>query len=287
MELLQLKYFCDAAQTQNLSQTAKKYFVPTSNISQSIKRLETELDCELFEHRKNKILLNDEGKLFFENVSQALALLEGAKENIHDRRNLLRGEIKILCLCNRSVISRAIERFTQLHPQINFVLHHDLNSPLDFDILISDISPFPYEKKILLADEEICIAVNKNNPLAQQERLCAEDLEQERFISMIAGNSMYTITMNTCADAGFVPNIAIQTNDPFYVRKYVELGMGIAFVPTFSWKGIFPQDVRLKSIGNIRRRSYAYLPKNKHVKKSVELFLQVLKEEIADSLKDQ
>ena len=54
MELLQLRYFCDAAQTQNFSKTAKKYLVPTSNISQSIKRLEKELGCELFEHRGNK-----------------------------------------------------------------------------------------------------------------------------------------------------------------------------------------------------------------------------------------
>lgn len=284
MELLQLKYFCDAAQTQNFSMTAKKYFVPTSNISQSIKRLENELGCELFEHRKNKILLNDEGKLFYENVSQALALLEGAKENIRDSGNVLQGEIKILCLCSRSVISRAIERFSQVHPQINFVLHHDLNAQLDFDILISDISPFAYGKKILLADEEICIAVNKNHPLAQKAQLSVEELEQERFISMTAGNSMHTITMNACADAGFVPNIAIQTNDPFYVRKYVELGMGIAFVPTFSWKGIFPENIRLKSVGNIRRRTYAYLPKNKHIKKSVEGFLNILKTEISNTM---
>lgn len=282
MELLQLKYFCDAAQTQNFSKTAKKYFVPTSNISQSIKRLETELGCELFEHRKNKILLNDEGKLFFEHVSQALALLDTAKTSILDQA-AIQGELKILCLCSRSVISRAIERFSQIHPQINFVLHHDAYAQQDFDILISDISPFPYGEKLLLADEEICIAVNKNHPLAQREKLQIEDLEQERFVSMTAGNSMHTITMNTCAEAGFVPNIAIQTNDPFYVRKYVELGMGIAFVPTFSWKGIFPENVRLKSIGNIRRKSYAFLPKNKHIKKSAELFLQILKAEIADA----
>ena len=57
MELLQLKYFCNAAETENLSKTAKKYLVPTSNISQSIKRLEKELGCELFEHSTNKITL--------------------------------------------------------------------------------------------------------------------------------------------------------------------------------------------------------------------------------------
>ena len=40
MELLQLKYFCDAAKEENLSKTARKFHVPTSNISNAIKRLE-------------------------------------------------------------------------------------------------------------------------------------------------------------------------------------------------------------------------------------------------------
>ena len=48
MELLQLKYFCDAAQSENFSKTAKKFGVPTSNISQSVKRLEKELSTPLF-----------------------------------------------------------------------------------------------------------------------------------------------------------------------------------------------------------------------------------------------
>ena len=47
MELLQLMYFCDAAETENFSRTAKKYHVPPSDISQSIKRLELELSAEV------------------------------------------------------------------------------------------------------------------------------------------------------------------------------------------------------------------------------------------------
>ena len=48
MELLQLKYFCDAAHTENFSATAKKFGVPTSAVSQSISRLEKELGSIFF-----------------------------------------------------------------------------------------------------------------------------------------------------------------------------------------------------------------------------------------------
>ncbi len=37
MELLQLKYFVESAETENFSITAKKNFVPTSSVSISIK----------------------------------------------------------------------------------------------------------------------------------------------------------------------------------------------------------------------------------------------------------
>ena len=65
MELLQLKYFCDAAQTENFSKTAEKFMVPVSSVSQSIKRLETELGNPLFARTKNRIQLNSTGKEFF------------------------------------------------------------------------------------------------------------------------------------------------------------------------------------------------------------------------------
>jgi len=65
MELLQLKYFCDAAKTQNFSQTAKKFMVPPSDISQTVKRLEKELGVALFSRHANRIVLNENGKRFF------------------------------------------------------------------------------------------------------------------------------------------------------------------------------------------------------------------------------
>ena len=65
MELLQLTYFCDAAETQNFSKTAKKYTVPTSNISQCIRRLEEELGQPLFMRTANRIQLNERGKAFY------------------------------------------------------------------------------------------------------------------------------------------------------------------------------------------------------------------------------
>lgn len=49
MELLQLKYFKDAAELENFSKAAKKNMVPQPSISYAIKNLEDELGVPLFD----------------------------------------------------------------------------------------------------------------------------------------------------------------------------------------------------------------------------------------------
>ena len=282
MEFLQLKYFCDAAETENFSKTAKKYLVPTSNISRSIKCLEKELGCELFEHKVNKVSLNYDGKQFYANASQALALLENAKMRLSDRSEVIEGNIRLICLNNRRTVTRAIEKFSQKYPNVKFIIHHNLDAEQDFDVFISDVCPYEYSEKTLLVDEEICIALNVSHPRASKQTVSVAELENERFITMTSGNSMQKITVNVCADAGFSPNIAIQTDDPFYLRKYIEMGLGIAFVPTNSWKGLFHDGVVLKRLDHIRRKTYIFLPKGKYIRRSVELFLQALRDETVE-----
>ena len=285
MEFLQLKYFCDAAVTENFSQTAKKFFVPTSNISQSIKRLERELGCELFEHKTNKVTLNSEGKRFYAEASRALMMLENEKMRLADKQNELTGDIRLICLNNRRTVGNAIEKFMRINPNVNFIIRHNFDAESDFDVTVSDFCPYEYGEKILLVDEDICIAMNKSHPLVAKTDLSVGDLRHERFITMTGGSSLWKITVNACHDAGFVPNIAIQTDVPFYVQKYVEMGLGIAFVPFHAWRGQFSDDIALKRIGNLRRKTYAFLPREKYIKRSVEAFLQMLLSESNESLK--
>ena len=181
-------------------------------------------------------------------------------------------------MSNRRLVTRAIETMTQKHPQVNFIIHHNIDAYQEYDIFISDNCLYEYREKILIVDEDICIAMNRNHFLAGKTDFAISELENERFITMTSNSSLYKITVSACVDAGFSPNIAIQIDDPFYLRKYIEMGLGIAFVPEYSWKGLWDEKILLKKAGNIQRKTYAFLPKRKHIKRSVEVFLQILKD---------
>ena len=270
MELLQLKYFCDTAKTQNLSETARKYNVPTSNISRSIKRLEAELDCEFFDHLSNKIFLNEQGKLFYEKVLAALTLLDDAKIIIKENSSLLFGEINLCCKSNRGIATEAMEEFIKVYPNVKFKMFFGRAPMDDTDILISCVPPPDFKEKVLIIEEDLLIAMHKDNPLSHKENLQVSDLENERFIIGLSAQ-----TDEECKKAGFVPNIAFESNDPSYIRKYIEMGLGIAFIPSVSWRNLFSDNIVLRNVG-VKRKTYACVPQNKHKKKSVTLFLEYL-----------
>ena len=278
MELLQLTYFCDAARSENFSQTARKFFVPPSNISQSIGRLEKELGCALFQHRGNRVSLNEAGRRFYQSASAALAPLSEGAEAVKEREGVVSGELDIVCACSRSIVTRAIERFTVLYPEVNLLLRNEMPKAEDYDLLIADQCPFPYRKRELISDEGISLAVAAGHPLAARENISVADLAGERFICMPEKSSLYEITMKACTAAGFVPNIAIRLDDPYYIRKYVELGLGVVLVPEISWGGLFSEGVAIRPLPGLRRKVYAYLPSDRRKNRAVERFLEVLAE---------
>lgn len=275
MELLQLKYFCDAAQTQNFSLTAKRYFVPPSSISQAMKRLENELGTELFVHNGNKISLAEAGKRFYDKVKPALNLLEEAMQEAAAAQQEMSGTLSLLIFCNRRLVSQAIEAFTKDYPSIKFVLHYT-QQDTPCDIVIGEKPLAGYCERALLVDEEILLAVSRSHRLAAKKEISVSDLYGESFICMPKGHSLYAIAEDICSYAGFLPNIAIQTTDTFYIRKYVEIGLGIAFVPEVSWHGLFSPEVVLKNIGGHTRKTFVFLPKNKQPSHIAEVFLQYL-----------
>lgn len=277
MELLQLTYFCSAAETENFSKTAKLYRVPASNISQSIHRLETELDTTLFDRTSNKATLNEQGKLFYENIKSALMLINDATTKLTDKEKIF-GEIKILAETNRRIVTKTIENFQNKYNDVSFFINHSSDDmPDNYDLIISDrIFERKNFTKHLLVVDNILLAMRKDNPLCKNKKITVKDLEKEKFITMSNKRGIFKLTNEICNDEGFAPNIVIQSDDPDYIRQYIEMGLGISFIPSLSWKGTFSDNVECLNLVNKKRYTFAYLNTQKYISKATHMFLEML-----------
>ena len=280
MELLQLKYFCDAAESQNFSRTAQKHNVPPSNISQTVKRLEDELGVKLFVRSANRILLSEQGRLFYNGVKEALATIECARMSVTDPDGELSGEIKLLIRTHRRTTALAIEKFKAEYPKVRIVINHNTGAEFsDYNFIISDGAEHKdrYKRELLLT-EKILLAVYKTHPMASEGRVKLSTLADESFISMTPDSRFAEFSFAICRSEGFVPNVAISAEDPYYVRKYVEMGLGVALVPSVSWRGLFTSDARLVDIGDYNREIFLYSRTDSPPSRTELAFAEMLRE---------
>lgn len=228
MELLQLQYFFDSARTENFAKTAEKHLVPPSSVSASVKRLENELGCKLFDRRSNKITLNENGRklqrslgVIFEELDRIKTELATSKaDNAH---------IKILVKSIRSRITGAIIDYRKMHPNVCFETSFDLeSSDIDSYNLIIDEQTDRYAeyKRFELCSMRIRIKAAADNPLCGRELTMAQ-LRQQSFVTMGKGSNLHKILLRACKNAGFTPNIVMETNDSLCYGKCISSGMGI------------------------------------------------------------
>lgn len=285
MELLQLKYFADAAECENFSQTAMKFSVPPSDISQSIKRLEDEIGVKLFDRSANRITLNEKGNLYYKSVKSALDTLENAVLRIKDNSQS-GGKIKLLIKTNRRIVTDVAKNFNTIYPNVTVYMNNSKKGGYgEYDLIITDelIDNENLSRETLI-DEKIMLAVADSNPLCKKKKIKISDLKDSGFIIFDEQSVLQKKVNRLFEDEGITQNVIIQCDDPYYVRKYVSLGLGIAFVPTLSWKGLFEKNVRLINAGDITRKTYLYRDRRKYTSDALAAFVSMLeKKALSDS----
>ena len=228
MEILQLRYFYESAKNENFSQTAKIFQVPATSVSASIKRLENELGCKLFDRVSNKIFLNNNGKNFFKAVSDIFSQLDSAVNEISSNQRDTR-QIKLLIRGMRRNVTSLISRFNEHEPHITFKIVFDFekNNSDEFDVIIdeekdiySDFQHFP------LFSTALCLKCAATSSLKKEE-LSLSQLKNQRFIVMDLKGNMYRILKNACNGAGFEPEISAICNDIECYENLISTDMGI------------------------------------------------------------
>src|SRR5262244_833008 len=82
MEIRLLKVFCVVAENGSLVTAAAKLHLTPSALSHSIKSLEAQVGCRLFERVGKKMVLNQAGEQFHQSIQQPLTALNQAAESL-------------------------------------------------------------------------------------------------------------------------------------------------------------------------------------------------------------
>lgn len=228
MELLQLRYFYESAKTENFTKTAQKFQVPTTSVSASVKRLEKEMGCQLFDRDANRIKLNANGQLLQQTLCSVFRELDGVGEMLaaHSRDQR---EIKLLVRGMRRKITDLITQYSANHTDVSFKTVFD-NGDTDFteyDIIIDEENErYGQYERIELFTMRLRLKCAAKDPLCLQT-LALNQLCDRSFALMDTQGNMSKILTKACSRVGFTPRIAVVCNDIACYEKFIASGMGI------------------------------------------------------------
>src|SRR5699024_10138627 len=83
MNIQQLRYFLEIANTNNLSAAARNLFVTQPTLSLSLKKMESELQTTLFTHTESPFQLTKTGLYLYEEGQQLVEQFDHMIETIH------------------------------------------------------------------------------------------------------------------------------------------------------------------------------------------------------------
>lgn len=229
MEMLQLQYFYESARQESFAKTAEKYGVPATSVSASIKRLEKELGCRLFDRKSNRITLNAYGKQMQQSLAVAFGALDNAIESLRVLSENENREIRLLVRAMRNDITDYIIAYTEKHPYITFKTVFDFNETAfeKYDIIIDEKTDrYPEYETFELCTMRIRMKAAVGSPLCRR-RHTLRQLSGQPFISWGEQSNMHALLLRACARAGFKPNIVVQSNDTVCYEKLIASGIGI------------------------------------------------------------
>lgn len=182
MELNQLKQFKTIAESKTMREASELLHISQPALSFSLKKLEEELGVQLFERKKNRIILNQAGKLA---LTHACAVLGRAEE----MKNVFRAYAKensclFLGFCDAGPMRLSVPLLQKAFPDLSFsaeILADENNALNDllskkYDAVVSlEKLEHPDVVCIPFAREELMLSVAKDDPLCEKTRIRLHD----------------------------------------------------------------------------------------------------------------
>lgn len=226
--------------TGSVTSAAELLHITQPATSRLLSDLEYQLGFSLFNRTKNKMTPTPEAHIFFREVQNlfiGLDTLMKVADSI-SRNNTGRLRIGFLHVME-DLITDVVIDFLAQHPNVSLELEPGgrasleemvKSSKLDMAIIADPILDDPGLEIQTMGVHEAKVAMHINNPLANREKLTAQDLADERFIVLGFGSPFRRKVDLAFERAQVKRNIVLEARTQRHLYNLVRQGIGTAII---------------------------------------------------------
>ncbi len=241
MNLHHLRYFLAVSRTGGFTPAARAMNVTQPTVSSGIGELERSLGVQLFNRDSRHVELTMEGRLLMNYALQIEDLLDEVSEKL-ERRELLPGEGFRFGAIDAAVIyllPEILKKYMREHPGVELSAQVAPSRYLIEDLLMNRsefaIVSLPYNhpkiETVTLYLDRMPLVVGSDHHLAACDCISLAEVVKEPLLLFHADSVSRKIVDEKLAEAGLAPGAVMEMRSPEAMRKLVEAGVGISFLP--------------------------------------------------------
>jgi len=246
MNLRAMQYLVTLADVRHFSKAAERCHVSQPTLSTQIRKLEDELDVQLVERSPRRVMLTEVGEEVVERARALLAEVSAIKAIARRSRDPHSGTLRLGIFPTLApyylphVVPELRRRFPRLtlrlfeektEDVISMLLQGRLDAgllalPVDVDQLVTR----------LLFEEPFVLALNDQHPLAAQEVITMDQLEDQELLLLEDGHCLRDHALEVCQLVGAHEKLDFHATSMETLRQMVAAGTGITLLPVLAIK---------------------------------------------------
>jgi DNA-binding transcriptional LysR family regulator len=243
VELQQLRYVVEVAETTSFTRAAQRCHVVQSALSHQIARLERELGARLFERTSRRVRLTPAGAAFLPAARQCLDAAERAVAEVAAAVGEIRGRLAVGLIPTVAAVDvpEALRDFRQRYPAVRISLRVGAS-----DDLVEEVRQGAIEVAFLglpttarpegvavheLNRDRLVAVLAPDHPLAGAPSVELSRLSEEVFVDLPSGTAGRVQSDLAFTAAGLSRDVAFEVTTADYIARLVAPGLAVAMLP--------------------------------------------------------
>lgn len=244
MTIQQLTYIVALDTERNFVRAAEKCFVSQPSLTMQVKKLEDDLDLQIFDRSKKPLIPTPAGLPIIEQARTVLAEVAQLKSLVAEQKGLLEGELKLGVIPTISpyLMPMVLPAFEADYPKVQLIIQElqtkDIIQKLRNDELDVGLLATPLNERgiteLPLFQEPMFGYVGTNHRLFKRKTIKLKDLELADTWLLSQGHCFRSQVLNICANRNASSNSNFESGSLETLQRMVEQHRGMTIIPAMA-----------------------------------------------------
>ncbi len=250
MNLRDLKYIIEVAETHHFGKAAERCFVSQPTLSGQIKKLEEELGVIIFERTNRSVEITPVGQTILEHARLMMEQADVIQQVAQAHQDPLAGPLRIGAIPSLSpfLMPLILMPLKKQYPQMKLVLFEEMTDILlkrlhdheiDAALLATDVDENDFNV-IPLFNEPFWLAYPSKHPFYHKEKITRNDLDNVELLLLSEGHCLAKQAMDFChinkrEEQGELADLRASSLET--LLQLVAAGFGTTIVPALAMRG--------------------------------------------------